>query len=114
MEEKALVCEDFQKAAARTQTTHVFLLDYLLNKFLKKKKKKVDILNKFCVVLSGRSPSRWGQKTIITYQKKDDPSEDMWKEKKDALLVFSIRIKLVVMLFFFFFLGLVVNVALRS
>lgn len=50
---KALVCEDFQKAAAWTQTTLFFPLDYLHDlktKKEKKGKKMVDNLNKLSFV----------------------------------------------------------------
>lgn len=85
---KALVCEDFQKAAAWTQTTLFFPLDYLHDlktKKLKKGEKNGRQLEQveFCVVSSRcfPYPRRWStrdRKTIIMFYHvgKEYPSED--------------------------------------
>lgn len=102
---KALVCEDFQKAAARTQTTLFSPLDYLhhLKKKKKKKKKMVDSLNKLSFVqcrlvvfppLAAEAPGIEKLSSPFTRRGNNIPERTQVERKKKVLFAFSIRKRL--------------------
>lgn len=101
---KALVCEDFQKAAAWTQTT-LFFPPLSITSTIEKKKKKhekkmVDSLNKFSFVqcrlvvfppLAAEAPGIENPSSCFTRRGKNIPQRTQVEGKKNALVVFSIR-----------------------